>query len=82
MTKADSKLIDEAIYKQLNEAEFEWNDDTNDNGPSEFWIFNDLLNMLTKEGLDLKVVRKNWINVPTKYHICGCPDCPSTKENQ
>lgn len=58
MTTEEFKQVDDAIYEHLGDAEFEWNDDDNDNGPSKFWIFNDLLNILAQEGLDLKIIPK------------------------
>ena len=58
MTVADRKLVDEAIQKYGDDF---WNDpNTDDEGPNpnRGWIILELLNILGKDDLDLKVVRK------------------------
>ena len=60
MTTADRKLIDKAIKKYGDDF---WNDPNNNddepNNPNRGWIIVELLSILAKDNLDLKVVRKN-----------------------
>ena len=53
MTKADLKLIDEAIIKHGDDF---WKDPNDDDEGG--WIVVELLEILKKEGLDLKIIRK------------------------
>ena len=65
MTTADRKLIDESIQKYGDDF---WNNPNEDgeepsypnnlNRSNRIWIILDLLNILEKDNLDLKVVRK------------------------
>ena len=60
MTTADLKLIDKAIKKY---GDGFWNDPNNNdddepNNPNRGWIIVELLHLLAKDDLDLKVVRK------------------------
>lgn len=59
MTKADLKLIDESIKRHGDDF---WNDPNTDDGegnnPNRGWIIEELLSLLSKDDLDLKVIRK------------------------
>ena len=59
MTTADRKLIDEAIIKHGDDF---WNDPNDDDGeepsPNRIWIIGELLHLLAKDNLDLKITRK------------------------
>lgn len=61
MTNADLKLVDESIKRHGDDF---WNDpNINDGGeleenPNRYWIIVELLSLLAKDDLDLKVIRK------------------------
>ncbi len=61
MTRKDLKLIDDAIIEHGDDF---WNDENElyveegeQEGPNRGWIIEELLDILYKEGLDLKVVK-------------------------
>jgi len=59
MTTADHKLIDESIERHGDDF---WNDPNDDDeegpNPNRDWIVLELLRILEKDDLDLKVIRK------------------------
>jgi len=59
MTNADRKLVNKAIQDHGDDW---WNDDNDENGegsnPNRDWVVDELLEILAKNKLDLKVVRK------------------------
>ena len=58
MTTADRKLIDETIRKYGDNYFWNWNDPNDSKDSNKGWVIDELLEILAKDDLDLKVVRK------------------------
>lgn len=55
MTTADHKLIDKSLTEYGDDF---WTDESRDEAAGKDWVIDELLEILAKDNLDLKVIRK------------------------